>query len=92
MKTFSKIEITIVLLLGIAVMLQFYINYIDISQPQSLLIMPISITFLVLLVWFFADNPNKKAFRQLSIILIFLIIIWFVFVQFMMALGKAYQH
>ena len=92
MKAFSKIEITIVLLLGIAVMLQFYINYIDISQPQSLLIMPISITFLVLLVWFFADNTNKKAFRKLSIILIFLIIIWFVFVQFMMALGKAFQH
>ena len=92
MKTFSKIEITIVLLLGIAVMLQFYINYIDISQPQSLLIMPISITFLVLLVRFFADNTNKKAFRKLSIILIFLIIIWFVFVQFMMALGKAFQH
>ena len=92
MKTFSKIEITIVLLLGIAVMLQFYINYIDISQPQSLLIMPISITFLVLLVWFFADNTNKKALRKLSIILIFLIIIWFVFVQFMMALGKAFQH
>ena len=92
MKTFSKIEITIVLLLGIAVMLQFYINYIDISQPQSLLIMPISITFLVLLVWFFADNTNKKALRKLSIILIFLIIIWFVFVLFMMALGKAFQH
>lgn len=40
----------------------------------------------------FADNTNKKAFRKLSIILIFLIIIWFVFVQFMMALGKAFQH
>ena len=92
MKAFSKIEITIVLLLGIAVMLQFYINYIDVSQPQNLLIMPISIMVLILLVWIFADNNNRKTFKKLSIILIVLIIIWLIFVQFMMALGKAYQH
>ena len=92
MKTFSKIEITIILLLGIAVMLQFYINYIDVSQPQNLLIMPISIMVLILLVWIFADNINKKAFRKFSITLIVIIIIWFIFVQFMMALGKSFQH
>lgn len=92
MKAFTKIETTIALLLGIAVMLQSFINYIDVRQPQSLLIMPISIMILIVLIWVFADNTNKKMFKKLSIIIIVIIIIWFIFVQFMMALGKAYQH
>lgn len=92
MKALTKIETTIALLLGIAIMLQSYINYIDVGQPQSLLVMPISIMVLIVLVWLFADNANKKTFRKLSIIIIVIIILWFIFVQFMMALGKTYQH
>ena len=92
MKALTKIETTIALLFGFAVMLQSYINYIDLGQPESLLIMPISIMVLIILVWLFTDNENKKIFRILSIILIIITTIWFVFVQFMMALGKAYQH
>lgn len=92
MSVFTKIETTIALLLGIAIVLQSYINYIGVRQPQSLLIMPISIMVLTIISWLFTDNINKKTFRKLSIFLIIIIAIWFVFVQFMMALGKAFQH
>ena len=64
MKAFSKIEITIVLLLGIAVMLQFYINYIDVSQPQSL-----STKFGSVFNYhakFFGNNFKKKSFEKIG--------------------------
>lgn len=76
----------------IAIVIQGYVSYKDFSQPSSLLIMPIFLAVLTSLIWLLSNEPAQKLFKTISIILIIINLIWFIFVQYAMAMAKAFTH
>lgn len=85
---------TILLLTCIAVSLQGLLLYLDVGEPESLLITPYVVSFLVLIIFAILKRktPERKFFGILSIVGFSITILWSFAVMFFMALGAAFKN
>ncbi len=89
-----KIALAFFLLLAIAIVLQSYLIYIDTDEVIQLLSVPALLTFLSIVIWIVSEKKSayKKAFKVLSILFIIAFVLWFIFVQYAIALGSGWNH
>lgn len=90
-----KVFITLILLVAIAVSLQFYfLNGENHSENWTTLTMPITMVFLLLLIYFYSPEKTRyrKVFGILLIVCSILSAILFGLFWYVVQLGKAFSH
>lgn len=90
----SKFFFTFLSLFVGGCILQSYLDYADIKEPQFYLMMPLIITVLSIVIALVSKRKTsyKGMAIKLSIVCIVGLILWTVLIMYLMALGKAYNH
>lgn len=90
----SKLFFTCILLFLNGYILQKYLTYIDINEPQIYLLTPLIITTLSIIIWSISKSNSayKKLFAKISIVCTIGLILWTSVIMYAMALGKAYTY
>lgn len=89
-----KVFMTFFLLTAIACSLQFYFDDAATSETITTLTMPITISILLILIYFFSPpkTQHRKIFGVLLIICSIFLVFLFVIFCYVVQLGKAFSH
>jgi hypothetical protein len=93
-KEILKIILSFFLILAIAIVLQSYIDYIQVKKPGNWLIVPVTTTCMVLAFWLVCERNSiyRKFYRNLSIIAIILTFLWLLLVMYMEISGSNWNR
>ena len=90
----SKFFFTFLFLFVNGCILQTYLDYIEIKEPQRYLLMPLISTVLSIVIGLVSKKKTeyKRMVIKLSIVCVVGLILWTVLIMYLMGLGEAFNH